>query len=169
MDASATLLPRIRAAAERAGITPTIVITKHAGHAREVALACGNEAEPARLYACGGDGTMNEVLQGAAGRPQLSVGCIPCGSGNDYVRNFGTQSDFLDLDAQLAALSCPVDLILTPQGVRNRYLCRGNRRPGCQRDPQMAARTTMRRCHRLYLIHPGGRLQFFSTQTSCYR
>lgn len=116
MDASATLLPRIRAAAERAGITPTIVITKHAGHAREVALACGNEAEPARLYACGGDGTMNEVLQGAAGRPQLSVGCIPCGSGNDYVRNFGTQSDFLDLDAQLAALSCPVDLILTPQG-----------------------------------------------------
>lgn len=116
MDASATLLPRIRAAAERAGITPTIVITKHAGHAREVALACGSEAEPARLYACGGDGTMNEVLQGAAGRPQLSVGCIPCGSGNDYVRNFGTQSDFLDLDAQLAALSCPVDLILTPQG-----------------------------------------------------
>lgn len=59
---------------------------------------------------------MNEVLQAAAGHEQLSVGCIPCGSGNDYVRNFGTQSDFLDLDAQFSALPFPVDLIKTSEG-----------------------------------------------------
>lgn len=111
-----SLLPRIRAAADRAGITPSIVVTRRAGHAREVAAACAESGEEVRIYACGGDGTLNEILQGAAGHSQISVGCIPCGSGNDYVRNFGTQSDFLDLDAQLSAQSYPADLIRTPQG-----------------------------------------------------
>lgn len=116
VDASVALPPRIRAAAERAGIEFTIVVTRRAGHAREVAESCAESSEPVRIYACGGDGTFNEVLQGAAGHEQISVGCIPCGSGNDYVRNFGNQSDFLDLDAQLAADSYPADLIRTPQG-----------------------------------------------------
>ena len=116
VGASALLLPQIRAAAERVGIVPEILVTRHAGHAREITESCAASKEEVRIYSCGGDGTMNEVLQSAAGHEQISVGCIPCGSGNDYVRNFGNQSDFLDLDAQLAAVSFPVDLILTPQG-----------------------------------------------------
>lgn len=116
VDASISLMPRIRAAAARAGIEPDIVVTRHAGHARQITEACAACGEPVYIYACGGDGTMNEVLQAAAGKEQLAVGCIPCGSGNDYVRNFGTQSDFLDLDAQLAAVCRPADLIRTPQG-----------------------------------------------------
>lgn len=115
-DASIALLPKIRTAAERAGITAEIVITRHAGHAREVVAAQAATGDPTHIYACGGDGTLNEVLQGAAGQDQLAVGCIPCGSGNDYIRNFGNQSDFLDLDAQIAAVARPVDLIQTPQG-----------------------------------------------------
>ena len=115
-DATADLLPRIHAAAARAGVQPVVQITQYAGHARELAAACAAQAEPAYLYACGGDGTLNEVIQGAAGHDHIAVGCIPCGSGNDYVRNFGTQQNFLDLDAQLAACALPVDLIRTPQG-----------------------------------------------------
>ena len=115
-DATAELLPRIHAAAARAGVQPVVQITQYAGHARELAAAYAAQAEPAYLYACGGDGTLNEVIQGAAGCEHIAVGCIPCGSGNDYVRNFGTQQDFLDLDAQLAACALPVDLIRTPQG-----------------------------------------------------
>lgn len=114
-NASVALLPQIRAAAERAGISPEIIVTRHAGHAKEIAAQAA-DGEPVRLYACGGDGTLNEVLQGTAGHEQVSVGCIPCGSGNDFVRNFGTPSDFWDLDAQLAAVSHPSDLIKTPQG-----------------------------------------------------
>ena len=54
---------------------------------------------------CGGDGTLNEVLQGASGYANAAVGCVPCGSGNDYVRNFGAagQAPFLDFAAQLQA------------------------------------------------------------------
>lgn len=115
-DASASLLPRIYAAAGRAGIRPEIAVTNGPGHAREIAARCAESGEPTRLYACGGDGTMNEVLQAAAGREYLAVGCVPCGSGNDYVRNFGTQADFLDLDEQLRAVERTVDLIQTTQG-----------------------------------------------------
>ena len=68
------------------------------------------------MYACGGDGTLNEVLQAAAGCPRLAVGCVPCGSGNDYVRNFGTAEDFLDLRAQLQAEPAPMDALDTTFG-----------------------------------------------------
>ncbi|MFR3226673.1 MAG: diacylglycerol/lipid kinase family protein [Blautia massiliensis (ex Durand et al. 2017)] len=116
VDASVSLMPRIRAAAARAGIEPSIVVTRHAGHAREITAACAESGEEVRVYACGGDGTMNEVLQAAAGKERIAVGCIPCGSGNDYVRNFGTQADFLNLDAQFVAECRQADLIRTPQG-----------------------------------------------------
>ena len=70
---------------------------------RPLAAQYAAGGEEVYLYACGGDGTLNEILQGTVGRPNAAIGCVPCGSGNDYVRNFGTQAQFLDLDAQLAA------------------------------------------------------------------
>ena len=115
-DASVVLVPQIRAAAARAGVDVQIEITRSRGHARQLAEAAAASGEEVHIYAAGGDGTMNEVLQGAANHPNIAVGCIPCGSGNDYVRNFGAPADFLDMDAQLAAEAFPVDLLATPQG-----------------------------------------------------
>ena len=115
-DASVVLVPQIQAAAARAGVDVQIEVTRNRGHARQLAEAAAASGEEVHIYAAGGDGTMNEVLQGAANHPNIAVGCIPCGSGNDYVRNFGTPADFLDMDAQLAAETFPVDLLATPQG-----------------------------------------------------
>lgn len=115
-DASVVLVPQIQAAAARAGVDVQIEVTHSRGHARQLAEAAAASGEEVHIYAAGGDGTMNEVLQGAANHPNIAVGCIPCGSGNDYVRNFGTPADFLDMDAQLAAEAFPVDLLATPQG-----------------------------------------------------
>lgn len=42
-----------------------------------------------RFYACGGDGTVNEVFGGTAGFADVGVGIIPIGTGNDFVKNFG--------------------------------------------------------------------------------
>lgn len=118
-DASAELVPRIRAAASRQGLPePRVVVTQHAGQARKLAQQCAGSGRPTALYACGGDGTLNELVQGAAGSRCVFVGCVPCGSGNDYVRNFGAAgaAAFLDLDAQMKAQAYRVDLLQTTLG-----------------------------------------------------
>ena len=92
VDASVALIPQIHAAASRAGLHPTIEVTRRAGQARDLAAQYAAGGEEVYLYACGGDGTLNEILQGTVGHPNAAIGCVPCGSGNDYVRNFGTQA-----------------------------------------------------------------------------
>ena len=47
--------------------------------------------ETLRVYACGGDGTLNECVCGAAGRDNVAVTHFPGGTGNDFVRCFGTE------------------------------------------------------------------------------
>ena len=116
VDASVALIPQIHAAASRAGLHPTIEVTRRAGQARDLAAQYAAGGEEVYLYACGGDGTLSEILQGTVGHPNAAIGCVPCGSGNDYVRNFGTQAQFLNLDAQLAAQPFAADVIRTPQG-----------------------------------------------------
>lgn len=115
-NAAVWLRPAILAAAAPLGLQPEILLTTHPGHARELAERLAAGPEPARLYACGGDGTLNEVLQAAAGHTALSVGCVPCGSGNDFVRNFGRAEEFLDLTAQLQARPVTLDALDTSFG-----------------------------------------------------
>lgn len=106
------LISKIRQASEKTGIAAEIYTTKHQGDAREVAdkigrLSCGHacaenrEAEEIRLIACGGDGTLNEVLNGAVAYDNLVIGVVPIGTGNDFVRNFADAGDFMDIEAQL--------------------------------------------------------------------
>ena len=73
--------------------------------------------EELRVYACGGDGTFNEVLRGAMGWANAAVGCVPCGSGNDFIRNYGTAEQFLNLDAQLNGSEQAIDLMETSAGL----------------------------------------------------
>ncbi len=65
--------------------------------------------EKLRFYACGGDGTLNEVVSGVIGASNAEVSCYPCGSGNDYVKCFGGASHFMDLEKLMASRSVPVD------------------------------------------------------------
>ena len=72
------------------------------------------QAEPEtdfRFYACGGDGTANEVLQGVMGQPNASMTCYPCGSGNDFVKYYGGADRFLNLEALLAAEEKRIDVM----------------------------------------------------------
>lgn len=69
-----------------------------------------------RFYACGGDGTLNEVVSGLVGQENAELACHPSGSGNDYVRYFEkaygvTQEDFLDIKKLMAGEAVPVDLM----------------------------------------------------------
>ena len=70
-------------------------------------------AEPLRVYGIGGDGTLNECVNGAAGKPHVSVTHFPCGTGNDFVKMFGKEdaAKFTDLTALLSGFERPMDLI----------------------------------------------------------
>ncbi len=64
-----------------------------------------------RFYACGGDGTLSETVNGAYGFTHASVGVIPVGTGNDFVRNFEGNEAFLDVAAQLDGETEQMDLL----------------------------------------------------------
>ena len=76
--------------------------------ARELAEALSPEDE-ARFYACGGDGTVNEVANALAGHRNAALGIIPIGTGNDTVRNFPEAGDFLDIRAQIEGETVAID------------------------------------------------------------
>ena len=68
--------------------------------------------EELRVYACGGDGTLNECVCGAIGRGNVAVTHYPGGTGNDFVRCFGAEKDrFRDLDALLDGVVRRLDAI----------------------------------------------------------
>ncbi|MCL2489100.1 MAG: hypothetical protein FWE80_10495 [Oscillospiraceae bacterium] len=90
-----------------------IHVTNCPGDATEVAAAEAEAGVPVRLYACGGDGTlmetMNGIIRGAGTQGgHVELASVPCGSGNDYVKAFGTVADF-SLDAVIEGTAVAVD------------------------------------------------------------
>lgn len=151
---------KIWKAADEVGIEPVIHITKYPGEAEEYIRSvcyevfgendqvfCHGEEERSeganpgstpgsvlRFYACGGDGTFNEVVNGCYGfmsekdgrdkagdgnvggdilfdRGNIEVANIPVGTGNDFIRNFDDAGDFRDIALQMRSSARPCDLI----------------------------------------------------------
>ena len=110
---SLQLIPKIDAYFHEKGGAYEIVPTRCPGDAARIAKEYARTGEALRLYACGGDGTLHEVVNGAAGFGNVEVGCFPCGSGNDYVASFGKAEEFLDVAGQVEGSAVEVDLMLT--------------------------------------------------------
>ena len=72
---------------------------------------CRTHTEPLRFYACGGDGTLNEVVNGVVGFDHAGLGCYPCGSGNDFVKYYGGKRVFLNLKDLVEAPDEYIDLM----------------------------------------------------------
>ena len=53
-------------------------------------------SEECKVYSVGGDGTLNEVINGLIGK-NASLGIIPAGSGNDFVRSYLDDSDLSNI------------------------------------------------------------------------
>lgn len=65
-----------------------------------------------RLYACGGDGTLQETALGIpVGRADVELTVVPCGSGNDFVRTFGGAEAFINLKDLIEGVAFPVDAV----------------------------------------------------------
>lgn len=78
-----------------------VYITKAVGDATVFVRDYCTKNGPARFIACGGDGTFNEVLNGAIGFDGAELGIVPIGTGNDFCRNFASHEGFFDLEKQM--------------------------------------------------------------------
>lgn len=89
------------------------VYTEKEGDAQRFAREAAERGEPVRIYACGGDGTLNEVVNGAAGFPNAAITNVPKGTGNDFLKIFGPdyREQFFNLPALMKGPQTPIDLI----------------------------------------------------------
>ena len=95
-----------------AGLDYEIAVSAAPGECRRLAREAARTGEEVRIYACGGDGTLNEVASGAAGFPNAAVTAYSGGSGNDFVKLFSDPEAFSDLSRLLDAEEASFDMIL---------------------------------------------------------
>ena len=81
------------------------------GECTRIAREACQTGQELRIYACGGDGTLNEVVAGAAGFPNAAVTVFSGGSGNDFVKLFDDPRAFFDLNRLMDADEVTFDLI----------------------------------------------------------
>ena len=94
------------------GLDCACMLTDRPGGAMDMARKLAESGEEVRLYACGGDGTISEVANGIAGFANAAMTCIPTGTGNDFLKNFGPDAEkFRDAEALWDGDVFPLDLI----------------------------------------------------------
>lgn len=93
------------------GVDYQIRVSAAPGDCCRLAREAAETGEEYRIYACGGDGTLNEVVAGAAGYSNVSVTVFSGGSGNDFVKLFDEPDAFRDLERLLDAEEATFDLI----------------------------------------------------------
>ena len=93
------------------GLDYRIEISSGPGDCTRLAREAAQTGQDYRIYACGGDGTLNEVAAGAAGFPNAAVSVLSGGSGNDFVKLFNEPEAFFDLERLLDAEEATFDMI----------------------------------------------------------
>jgi len=94
------------------GLDCACLLTQSPGHATLLARRAAETGEELRVYACGGDGTIFEVANGVAGSENAAITCIPVGTGNDFLKNFGSDMErFSDAENLWDSEPFPLDLI----------------------------------------------------------
>ena len=101
----------IRKVCGERGLSCRIAVSAAPGDCRRLAREAAESGRPVRIYACGGDGTLNEVAAGAAGFDNAAVTVFSGGSGNDFVKLFDDPKAFFDLERLLDADEAVFDMI----------------------------------------------------------
>ena len=101
----------IREACDKRCLAYEILVSRAPGDCAKIARAAAATGDPVRIYACGGDGTLNEIVNGVAGHMNASVTHFPGGSGNDFIKLFSDPDAFKDLNRLLDSEVATFDLI----------------------------------------------------------
>lgn len=73
-----------------------MILTQYPGHATELTNSLASDENS--IFCIGGDGTVNEIINGINHGCNLRLGVIPAGSGNDFARTIGTLSKDFSLE-----------------------------------------------------------------------
>jgi diacylglycerol kinase (ATP) len=96
------------------GLRADVIASTGPGHAIELAREAYEQGYR-RFIAVGGDGTAHEILNGVfTGRDaalRISLGFLPLGTGNSFLRDFTKDGAESSMEALLAGRSRPIDLI----------------------------------------------------------
>ena len=93
------------------GLDYRIEVSGAPGECCRIAREAARNGEEYRIYACGGDGTLNEVVAGTAGYDNVAVTCYRGGSGNDFIKIFNDPDAFQDLERLLDCREASFDLV----------------------------------------------------------
>ena len=102
-----------------------IEISQCPGDCTRITREAAESGEEYRIYACGGDGTLNEVAAGAAGYPNAAVTVYSGGSGNDFVKIFDYPEAFFDIHRLLDAEEATFDMIRCNDSLALNICCVG--------------------------------------------
>ena len=95
----------------RKGVDYEIKVSEAPGHCQTLAREAALTGIEHKIYACGGDGTLNEVAAGAAGFDNVSVTVFSGGSGNDFTKLFSDAEAFRDLEKLMDSEEVSFDMI----------------------------------------------------------
>ena len=110
-DRTKSYTQAIQATCDAQNLDYRIAVSACPGDCTRIAREAAATGEAVRLYACGGDGTLNEVAAGAAGFPNAAVTVFSGGSGNDFVKLFDDPAAFFDLERLLDCEETTFDLV----------------------------------------------------------
>lgn len=108
-----TVIPQVEKYFAKSESDYGIYITKHRGDAGEIAKKEAESGKEVAIFACGGDGTVFETLNGCVGYDNVSLGVVPTGSANDFLKFFDAadRDAFLSVENLVSGEPVPVDLI----------------------------------------------------------
>lgn len=118
-DQTLTAASHIGQLCKRLELEYEIFITEYPRHACEIVdRECQKYPDRLlRFYACGGDGTLNEVAGAAVQHENTQVAHYPMGSGNDFIRMFEDLDRFHDLEELMQGDVLELDYLQTDYGV----------------------------------------------------
>lgn len=108
----------VKSLAAQKGFEYKVCISERPKHAEEIVHKIMKEYpdETVRFYACGGDGTLNEVAQGVVHYDNAQLTNFPYGTGNDFIRIFSKDGEF-SLENLIDGEVMDIDYIETSEGV----------------------------------------------------
>ncbi len=112
-DAYMKIIPQIEEYLNQNGAEYKIVFSSAKGDIQQKARAEAEKGDEVVIFACGGEGTCFEVLNGVAGYDNVTISEIPTGSANDFLKSFGNEykNCFADIKQLINGITVKMDVI----------------------------------------------------------